>query len=395
MFPYLSGMMYLLGMNQSPGSNVTMRSPWDQTLDNPDGTDSADNYAMQPWKLPSSTSSTVFHGTGSGSPITIDPNARRHALGAGLTALGSSLLANSATGNWARGLGEGAQGFSQAFGGEMDKARAEAVQNWQIQHQQTADERAADEARDRHRASDQEYTINEAKLSSAQQKAKDDAESAAATSAAARKMVSNIKAVAQANPADPKLQAMASEVDAFDLGDSSDLNKLAVLHQQLLGQAFHAQDTKQATDDLIAGKKAEIGAGVASNPVTQEADRQRELAISAGHLKVAQDALAQRGRTGSSEMSDKDYEKLLQRKITEKVATKVKAWKSLRPPTPYDMKKMRDDAAVEAAAEITAGKDALDDIGLPDFSDVGGGAGSTATVRKRFDPKTGTFQVIR
>lgn len=375
MFPYMSGYMYMLGLNKSPG--VTMRSPWDQTPEPEPGND----YATQPWNLPDSTSSTVFHGTGSGSPITIDPNARRHALGAGLTAFGAAMLKHAADrGGLAAGLGEGAEGFSQAFGGEMDKARAEAVQNWQIQHQQAADERAADEARDRHRASDQEYTINNAKLTSAQQKAKDDAESAAATSAAARKMVSNIKAVAQANPADPKLQAMASEVDAFDLGDSSDLNKLAVLHQQLLGQAFHSQDTKQEIDDKVALGTAEKGAGLRPDYPAQQKLEQQRVAIAQGHLNVARDR-ASVGRGVTNIPPSKIYASI-QKKVDAKIKAQESAYRSTlvghtRPPTPAMREQWRQQALQEATAEVqsqaqTALRFTKDGRFIPDSGDDGG-----------------------
>lgn len=352
MFPYLSGYMYMLGLNKTP--DMSMRSPWDRT---PELGDMGDNYATQPWDLADSTSSTVFHGTGSGSPITIDPDARRHALGAGLTAFGAAMLKHAAErGGLAAGLGEGAQGFSQAFGGEMDKARQEAVQNLQIRHQQTADDRAADEARDRHRASDQDYTINEAKLASVKQKAADDAQSAVATTAAARKMVSNIKAVAQANPADPKLQAMASEIDAFDLGDSSDLNKLAALHQQLLGQAFHAQDSQQQTNDLIAGKKAEIQAGVVSDPRTQQQMEQHRVDIAQGQLNVSRDRAAQAASVGRGVANippGKIYASI-QRKVDTKMHAAELAYrnKSMRPPTPALKEQWRKQALAEATAEV-------------------------------------------
>jgi hypothetical protein len=352
MFPYMSGMMYMLGLDKAPG--VSMRSPWDGM---PADATSETDHNIQPWDLGSArTAPTTFHGDGSGSPITVDPDARRHALGAGLTAFGASMLKHAADrGGLAAGLGEGAEGFSQAFGGEMDKARQEAVQNLQIRHQQTADDRAADEARDRHRASDQEYTINDAKLASAKQKAADDAQSAVATTAAAKKMVSNIKAVAQANPADPKLQAMASEVDAFDLGDTSDLTKLATLHQQLLGQAFHAQDSQQQTNDLIAGKKAEIQAGVVSNPADAEADRRRGLDIAQGQLNVSRDRAAV-GRGVSNIPPGKIYASI-QKKVDTKMKAAEKAYHdtprgSLRPPTPDMREKWRKQALAEATAEV-------------------------------------------
>jgi hypothetical protein len=348
MFPYMSGYMYMLGLNKAPG--VTMRSPWDSMQ--PDvNADGASNYATEPWDL--GNAPTTLHGTGSGSPIAIDPNARRHALGAGLTAFGAAMLKHAADrGGLAAGLGEGAEGFSQAFGGEMDKARQEAVQNWQIQHQQTADERAADEARDRHRASDQEYTMNQAKMTSAQQKAEDDAATAAATTAAAHKMVSNIKAVAQANPADPRLQAMASEVDAYDLGDSSDLNKLAALHQQLLGQAFHAQDAKQQTDDLIAGKKAEIQAGVVTNPADEAGFRKRQLDIEQQRLTIAQQRAAV-GRGVTNIPPSKIYASI-QKKVDAKMRAAEQAYrqKSFRPPTPALKEQWRQQAMKEATDEV-------------------------------------------
>lgn len=364
LFPYMGAYSYLMGLHN-------------RTPDDP-GADTGGAYGMRPWDLDQPDRSTGFHGTGTPS-FTPDPAVKRQALGAGLTAFGGSLLEAAGRGDWAGGLGRGAQAFSQAYGGTMDQERQHAAQEAQLKREQAADEREAQAAEDRHLAAQQGYDQSGTKFGAWTQEQKDAAEARTAKAAAAQHMVVNIQGLAAKSPNDAKLQAMAERAAAYDLNDDSDLDKLGTLHEQMTGQAFHGQDEKQKLDEEITRLHEEIRAGVRSDPKVEERQRGRQLDISAGHLALSKEAAQDRGR-GVYNIPPGQIYRSIEKKAQTKLQEKIKARSSFRPPTPAERTEMWNQALQEAISETQSQSRAalkytrdgrlVPDTGDPDFGDV-------------------------
>lgn len=323
--------------SSKPASSLDTSSPWDGMT--AIGTDSG----MEPWKT---TPSSGFHGFGP------DPEARRHALGAGLVSFGTNLLEAAGHGDYAGGFARGTAGFSQAFGAVIDKSKQEAMQNVAMRRQQEADARAAQEEIDRHLKEQQDLTINSAKFGGWQQEQKDAAAASDTKSKAAADMVAQIQAIADSDPTDDKLQTMAKRAVGYSLGDASDLNKLADLHDQMTGQAYQQQDAEFKTQATIGGKKAEIAAGVVSDPTQQEKDRQRQIDIAQGHLNIAK----QRADAPVTDRVKPPTPMQVYRVVENKLQNKIKQYSqaTMRKPTPAQIQQWKSESAKEAEDEIKA-----------------------------------------
>ncbi len=372
MFPYTSPYAHLLSLNmgrstvapwddapppdyRDPDSGLTPSPlPWDTGIPQDDISNDPGSV-----NIASNDGSTTPNGSGFGQTrLNGHTNDARHqALASGLTALGAQLLAAAPRSDWGGGLGKGAAAFSEAYGGTMDASAKEAAQEAEARRKQVVDDRAAQAAQDAHRAalrSDTEGTAKFGQWQTDQQTATADN---AAKARAAQDMVTRIQTLAAKNPADQKLQAIAERAGAYNLADQSDLNKLGALHEEMTGQAFHAQDAAQAAGDKITGLKSEIAAGVIANPADAAAARNKALAISQGHLDVAQQR-ADRASSGSSTEAGKLPSQMqVYHAIEKKVAAKIKAYQSgpigaARKPTPAQIQQWTQEATTEAEAEM-------------------------------------------
>jgi hypothetical protein len=305
-----------------------------------------------------------FHGTGpgfgptgvSGSPG-VDPGVRHRALAAGISALGASLLESSGKNDWAGGLGRGITGFSEAYGGTLDAAQKHDMAVAEMRRKAALDERESRAAADTHVSSVLHNKIDSGKYDQSVQDAADAEKSAQAKSAAAKVMVANIQTLSQRSPGDAKLQAIAQRAAAFDLGDAADLNKLADLHEQMTGQAFHAQDAAQKTDDTVAGRRAEIDAGVLADPRADLAVRKQQVGIAQGHLDVSRQRAAQAasgGGHGAGGVTTAAMERQIQTRAAKKYDQMVRAKMatSFRPLLPADKAKFQQQALAEATQEV-------------------------------------------
>lgn len=376
MFPYTSPYAHLLSLHMDrstvapwddppPDPNQAPSQPWDigNGLGIPDSDISNDSGSMN---VASNDGSTAPNGSGFGQgPTRLNGHtndARHQALASGLTALGAQLLAAAPRGDWGGGLGKGTAAFSEAYGGTMDASAKEAAAEAEARRKQVVDDRAALAAQDAHRAAVRSDTEGTAKFGQWQMDQQTVTADSAAKAQAAKDMVGRIQALAAKNPADQKLQAIAERAGAYNLADQSDLNKLGALHEEMTGQAFHAQDAAQATGDKITGLQSEIKAGVIANPVDAAAARQKALAISQGHLDVARQRASEAADRGTAKTDGKPMTDLqLYHAIEKKVAAKARAYSltpagSLRKPIPFQVNKWTEEATAEAEAEMKQAK---------------------------------------
>lgn len=362
LFPYTSSYLYLMRRNNGqrmPGENAaddsvtgTMGSgysrrgsnytPWgriDPDRGYGDGDTDIDvnnNYGMKPWN-PEAESDSEFRGYGSSG------NGRRRALGAGLTALGASLLEGAGRGDYAGSLARGAAGFTQAFGSEMENSRREEAQAYQMKQQQATEQRAIREEQDRRDKAKRDAEIDDAKFAAWQEDRNRASTTRERKAAAATQLVARVQDLAAKNPNDAKLQAMASRISAYNLDDDSDLDKLANLHEQMTGEAFRDSDAEWERKKEIEDARAEISAGVRSDPRLDDQRANRQLEISQAHLNLARQRAAEGPRTKAP--TPIQVYNLVEKKVSAK-AEEYTA-RTFRKPSPEMMQKWRDEAAME------------------------------------------------
>lgn len=358
-YPFFSAMPYLMRAGRAgmtPG-------------DDPGGLDSVAprSTSMPPMSAFTDVSTDPgpgFHGTGPGFGPTVDADTRHRAVAAGISALGASLLDNSATGNWTKGLGQGIQGFQEAYGGTIDMAQKRQLAQQEAQRKDELDRREALAAADTHQSSVLHNKIDSGKYDQSVQEAADTEKAAAAKASAAKIMVANIQTLAQRSPQDAKLQAIAQTAAAYNLDDQSDLNKLVDLHGQMVGQAFHAQDAKQKTDDLIAGRTAEIKAHVLTDPADDMAIKKQMAGIAQGHLDVSRQRLTvakEKGVAGTGGLTVAQVERQIQSRAAKIFDANMKRrnLNSNFRAKPLEIKQMQDQARQQAQQEVQGVADTI------------------------------------
>lgn len=364
MFPNTSTYMHLFRQNG-------MRVPWDEDPNNPlnrmkeqerererkqlsPGDNDDASFGMRPWESGHDTGTDTgeggFRGFGSEDEFR---SARRRSMGAGLTALGSQLLEAAPRGDYAGGLARGASAFSGAFGEERDRIRQEAREMVEERRHKAGDLRAEEQEMDRNRAADLNYDQGTQELEAFKEQQARGKQARERTGKSAEAMVAEIEALAATRPEDAKLQAMAKRAVGYSLGEESDLNKLADLHEQMTGQTYRQDDFDwKAQADRDAQRK-DIEAGVASDPRAAERRANESLAISRSHLGIAQERAGQE-KEGLTDLQAYDR---LEKKIKEKIESKIAAHKAkfFKHPQPEVEAQMRQAAINEAMAEMQSG----------------------------------------
>lgn len=347
-FPFMSSYTHLFGQQRR-------RSPWDEYSQVGGGT-----FGARPWETDSApdTGGTYDSGTGDfrgfGSAES-DRLSRRRALNSGLLAAGVGLLEGAGRGDWSGGLARGAAGFSEAFGAERDRTRREAMELREEQRRRAAEARMDEQERDRNRAADLSHEQGTAELDAWREQQDRGRQQRTRTGKSSEQMVSEINALAAANPKDPKLQVMAKRAAGYALGEDSDLNKLADLHDQMTGQAFRQQDVDFETGAGINRARAEITAGVRPDPAAAERRANEELGISRGHLGIARER-AGREKEGLTDLQAYDR---LEKKIQSKIDMKIQGFRDRfgREPGTQVMQQWRTEAMNEAMQEMQSGLD--------------------------------------
>lgn len=363
MFPFMSSYVSLLR-----NANARRHNPWDEVSTPGFGgpragiDDRAD--ATRPWAV----SGGYERGTDSSGEgrTDADPGAefarrdRRRTMGAGLTALGSNLLAAAGTGDWTGGLARGAAAFGQAVGEERDRSERERMIRAQEERQRAQDERLA-RSDDRDAQADElARRRGEAELSAWHEQQERGQRVREQTGKSAEQMVAEIESLAQANPNDPKLQVMARRAAGYSLGEESDLNKLADLHEQMTGQAFRPQDTEFEIQSKIDAERRAIEAGVAPNPRDAERRANAELEISRGHLGVARERLTTDKNDQARNLTLLQTYRDMDAKVAKKMHDKLNQYRDTRKqgqpeePPQQVLDKWRLDAIAEAQREFGA-----------------------------------------
>lgn len=203
-----------------------------------------------------------------------DPAAIRRARSQGLVALGASLLDSSKDGDWAGGLARGVLGFQQAKNAELERERARAAAHNDELRRQAADlraehgeERADQELVLRRQSIDADLEANRIKLKAFQDEQDRGNRLRQATGKSAEQMVSEINSLAASNPADDTLQRMAKRAAGYALGEDSDLNKLAALHDEMTQRAGREGDLRFSINAGL--QKAEVEAGHGYGPIAE------------------------------------------------------------------------------------------------------------------------------
>ncbi len=213
-----------------------------------------------------------------------DPTALRRARSQGLVALGASLLDSSKDGDWAGGLARGVLGFQQAKNAELERERARAAAHNDELRRQAADLRAehGEDRADqdlvlRRQTTEADLATNQVKLKAFQDEQDRGRRVRQATGKSADQMVAEINSLAASNPADDTLQRMAKRAAGYALGEDSDLNKLASLHDDMTQRAGREGDLQFSIDAGL--KKAETEAGHGYGPIAEGRRAQEGLAI--------------------------------------------------------------------------------------------------------------------
>jgi hypothetical protein len=345
MFPYMSSYLYLLNRNRqrTPGT------PWDDVGGGVGGPGSLDtgfgtSSATRPWDV-----GGAGDGRGNGGGGALRPD-RRAGLGSALLAFGANTLEGAGRGDWS-GLARGVAAGGEAYAQGQERSQRDAIQAAEERRRQAQDERAAEQERDRNRAADLTYDQGQAEFTAWREQQDRGKALRAQTGKSADQMVAEIHDLAAQNPGDAKLQAMARRASGYALGEDSDLNKLADLHEQMTGQAYRQQDADWETEAKIQGRRRAIEAGVESDPRADDRRADAQLAISRGHLAVARE---QSQREGSRITELQRYDRV-QRNADTKLRRRVAAYTvahSDLPPDPATVDQWRQEAVRDAEAEF-------------------------------------------
>lgn len=351
LFPFASTYMHLLGLNRPIQSQAQPPSPWDEVPDSL-RTDPAAGAGMYPWE-----SDPGFHGTGAESgSLGMDPGARRHSIGAGLTAFGINMLEAAPRGDWAGGLARGAAAFSQASQSDLDRARQNARQRQEDARQAAQDRRAEQAATDQHRQSDQSYERGDVELAAWKYQQARGQHLREATGKSADQMVAEIQGLAAKDPQNEKLQSMAHRAAGYALGDDSDLNKLADLHDQMTNEAYWDRDFARQANAARAAKREDIRAGVAFDPAVSQRQEEERIGISREGVQIRETHEARANAdTTKDGVSQLQLFKSIQKKVDDKVEALSKQYKedTLRKVVPRELlEEWRSEALAEATQDV-------------------------------------------
>lgn len=319
-FPYMSIYQHLL--------NGSRRTPWDFI---PPGMgmggmmgddDSESNYGMRPWWRPQSRLDPNTHDaqTGTTGEGSSSHKSDRSGLYSGLLAFGTGML-SADPGDFSGGLARGAAGFTQAAQAEQERLRRDALDAAEERRRQNQDTRAAQQDEDRHRAAELGYEQSKAEYDAWKEEQSRGKEVRLRTGKSAEQMVDEIQRLADDHPDDPKLQSMARRAAGYSLGNDSDLNKLAVLHDQMTEQAYRQSDYEWQTKADIGRRQAEVAAGVAPDVGAAERRANRELDLSAARVKIEQD------RSNREATTLQQYDRI-ERKANEILNARIRAYVS-------------------------------------------------------------------
>lgn len=324
-FPYTSSYMHLFKRN-----GMGMQSPFEEYSSDP-----YQHYGSRPWNETASQDS--------GFDSDADRSNRRRTLGAGLSALGVGLLESAGTGDWSTGLARGMSGFSQATAAEKERLRRDRIEEEERQQRQRQEARINEQERDRNESHDIDVRRGNSEFEAWQSDRARDEDRRARVGKSAEQMAAEIQSLAAENPNDPKLQAMAKRAAGYALGDDSDLDKLASLHNDMLTRAYEDEDYDKQTQAGIRRTREEIAAGVVVNPVEAarraEARANEQLAISRGHLSIDRERA---NREAERPTPLQTYDRL-ERRVAEKLEAKVQQWRSQAAKLPAYSDKEADD----------------------------------------------------
>lgn len=197
----------------------------------------------------------------------------------GLGALGQALLKGSSSGDWGGSLAEGFAGMSEARDSVLERNRVMGMQRSEEERQKAAEARAQAQEADRSRMAPIQQQSAEAELENYREKQQQGRELRAKTGKSADQMVTEINSLAAANPEDETLQRMAKRAAGYALGEDSDLNSLAKLHNDMTVRAGREEDEQWQTKADIA--KAEEQGKHGFGPVAEGRRAERGLALEA------------------------------------------------------------------------------------------------------------------
>lgn len=341
-FPYASSYMHLFKRN-----GMGMQSPFEEY-----GSDPYQHYGSRPWNETVNDSSGPYSNPGP--DLDADRSNRRRTLGAGLSALGVGLLESAGTGDWSTGLARGMSGFSQATAAEKERLRRDRIEEEERQQRQRQEARINEQERDRNESHDIDVRRGNSEFEAWQSDRSREEDRRARVGKSAEQMAAEIQSLAAENPNDPKLQAMAKRAAGYALGDDSDLDKLASLHNDMLTRAYEDEDYDKQTQAGIRRTREEIAAGVVVNPVEAarraEARANEQLAISRGHLGIDRERA---NREAERPTPLQTYDRL-ERRVAEKLEAKVSAYRENRgiEPMPGLVEQWRQEAIREARSEF-------------------------------------------
>lgn len=352
MFPFVSPYLHLM-------RNNGFRTPWDRMQDDvagfrnramgtPSWNVQADDADDASGSRPDGLGNDAFGGFGSRSE-------RRRALGSGLVSFGANVLASAGSGDLAGGLARGASAFTETFGAERENSRrAQALEREEARR----DEEAV-RARNQDVRAAESHSLNleadREQLDDAKERRRIAADIRTRTGKNAAQMAADIRGLAAQFPDNKKLQTMAQRAAGYEVGDEDDVDKLTNLHDQMTNEAFWRQDYDREAGARRENLRADIGAGVATDPAAAERRANEELAISRGHLGVARERSTQDKDDRVKQMSLLQSFDRIQEIADQKIQAKREAHDERtngRPITPELEARWRAEALREAQAEF-------------------------------------------
>lgn len=351
MFPFVSPYLHLM-------RNSGYRTPWDRMQDDVAGSRNralgtpswnveADDADDATGSRPNGLGSDAFGGFGS-------REERRRALGSGLVSFGTNLLASAGSGDLAGGLARGASAFTETFGAERENSRRTQM----AEREEARRDEEAERARNQDVRAAESHSLNleagREQLDDAKERRRIAAEIRTRTGKNASQMEADIQALAAQFPDNQKLQTMARRAAGYAVGDEDDVDKLTKLHDDMTNEAFWRQDYDREAGARRENLKADIGAGVASDPAAAERRANEELAISRGHLGVARERLTQDKSSTVKQMSLLQSFDRIQEIAEDKYYNKKVIFdeKMQRQPNPEEDAKLKAEALAEAQAEF-------------------------------------------
>jgi hypothetical protein len=202
----------------------------------------------------------------------------------GLGALGMSLLEGAASNDYSGSIARGMAGMRESMDSDLEQNRRMGMERTEEQRRAAAEARATAQEADRSRlapvqleAAQTGLEAGKLELDTYRERQQQGRDLRAKTGKNAEQMVAEINALAAANPDDEKLQAMAKRATGYSLGDDSDLNSLAKLHDDMTSQAFRDEDVKWKTEAEITAEKERAAAGYGEIPASRRAEESLDL----------------------------------------------------------------------------------------------------------------------